>query len=395
MQKFKKAVIKTVIGILCILTVTVYVTPLCSALSVSAQSAVLICADTHEVLYEKDSGKRLSMASTTKIMTALLLIEQNTPEKTVKVTDRMVAVEGTSMGLLPGDSVTYRALVCGMLLSSGNDAALTSAVCVSGSEEKFSRLMNERAKEIGMKNTNFVTASGLDSEEHYSTAYDMALLGAEAIRDPRFKSICRSEHITLMYGNPPYRRTLSNHNRLLSKYGYTVGIKTGFTKKSGRCLVSAAEKDGITLVAVTLNDPDDWNDHIAMYEYGFSVMKKSELPSATDGIRIPVTGGEKSFVGIRTAQTPLTFESLFSEKAPAECEVLVKPFLYAPVREGEVVGRAVYSENGETVFTADIVSDGGVAVKKLPSIKEAKTEKSFLQHTADKIKEFINKWHSR
>ncbi len=395
-QKIKRAVRKTIAGILCILSITVAVTPECQTLSVSGQSAVLMSADTLEVLYEKQGDKRLSMASTTKIMTALLLIEQNTPEKTVKVTDRMVAVEGTSMGLLPGDSVTYRALVCGMLLSSGNDAALTTAIAVSGSEEKFSSLMNERARQIGMKNTNFVTASGLDSEEHYSTAYDMALLGCEAIKDVRFKSICTQKHITLMYGNPPYRRTLSNHNRLLSKYDYAVGIKTGFTKKSGRCLVSAAQKDGITLVAVTLNAPDDWNDHISMYEYGFSVMQKTELSSDIDSIKLPVTGGEKGDVALSLAQKPEIVRKVGDEPSEVTREILLKPFVYAPVKEDEIVGKAIYTEKGKTVFEADITADESVAVKIIPDTKEEKREnQSFFERTADKIKEFINKWHSR
>lgn len=364
------------------------------AVSVSAQSAVLMCADTGEVLFSQNAEKRLSMASTTKIMTALLLIEQNTPEKVVSVTKEMTAVEGTSMGLLPGDSVTYRALVCGMLLSSGNDAALTSAIAVSGSEKEFSRLMNEKASEIGMKNTNFVTASGLDSEEHYSTAYDMALLGCEAIRDVRFRSICSQKHITLEYGNPPYRRTLSNHNRLLDKYSFTIGIKTGFTKKSGRCLVSAAEKDGITLVAVTLNAPDDWNDHIGMFEYGFSVLSKVPLDNVLN-TSLAVVGGQKSDAKLVLLQEPSVIIKSDGNAFDIEREVFIKPFEYAPIQKGDVVGKAVYKKGEETVFVSDIVTAEDIPIKE-PVLSEPKLEhKGFLKETADKIKEFINKWHSR
>ena len=185
-----------------------------SALGVSARSAVLMCANNGEVLYSKNSGERMPMASTTKIMTSLLAIEAAVPDMEIKVTHDMVAVEGTSMGLREGDSVSMRELVYGMLLQSGNDAANTVAVVLGGSNEGFARMMNERAREIGMNDTNFVTASGLDSGEHYSTAYDMALLACESISNPEFAAVCSSKTARLTYGNPPYARTLRNHNRL-------------------------------------------------------------------------------------------------------------------------------------------------------------------------------------
>ncbi len=164
-----------------------------SALGVSARSAVLMCANNGEVLYSKNSGERMPMASTTKIMTSLLAIEAAVPDMEIKVTHDMVAVEGTSMGLREGDSVSMRELVYGMLLQSGNDAANTVAVVLGGSNEGFARMMNERAREIGMNDTNFVTASGLDSGEHYSTAYDMALLACESISNPEFAAVCSSK----------------------------------------------------------------------------------------------------------------------------------------------------------------------------------------------------------
>lgn len=207
-----------------------------SALGVSARSAVLMCANNGEVLYSKNSGERMPMASTTKIMTSLLAIEAAVPDMEIKVTHDMVAVEGTSMGLREGDSVSMRELVYGMLLQSGNDAANTVAVALGGSNEGFARMMNERAREIGMNDTNFVTASGLDSGEHYSTAYDMALLACESISNPEFAAVCSSKTARLTYGNPPYARTLRNHNRLLWSDDSVIGIKTGFTKKAAAAL---------------------------------------------------------------------------------------------------------------------------------------------------------------
>ena len=238
--------------------------------NVSAHSAVLIDAGNGEILFGKNENEQRSMASTTKIMTSLLAIEHGKPDDIVTITDEMVRVEGTSMGLKAGDKVTIEGLVYGMLLSSGNDAANAVAIAIAGDAESFAELMNKRAKEIGANNTNFVTPSGLDDEQHYSTAYDMALIAMEAMKNETFASIACQKTAKVKFGNPPVEHTLSNHNRLLSMYEGTIGIKTGFTKKSGRCLVSCAQRNGIRLIAVTLNAPDDWNDHMAMYDYGFS-----------------------------------------------------------------------------------------------------------------------------
>ncbi|MBQ4604298.1 MAG: D-alanyl-D-alanine carboxypeptidase, partial [Clostridia bacterium] len=285
--------------------------PVYAQVGVSAESAVLMCADNGEILFSRNADRQLSMASTTKIMTSLIALESAVPEKEIVVTKEMVSVEGTSMGLVPGDSVSMKELVYGMLLQSGNDAANTVAYVLGGGQEGFATLMNERAAEIGMKNTNFVTASGLDDENHYSTAFDMSLLACECIDNPEFLDICSQKKVKLTYGNPPYARTLTNHNKLLWKYSDTIGIKTGFTKKSGRCLVSAAKRNGVTLVAVTLNAPDDWNDHISMFEYGFSKCKGALLSCDFSNISVKVTGGEDESVPVKLAYNP---EWISSEK---------------------------------------------------------------------------------
>ncbi|MBQ4100232.1 MAG: D-alanyl-D-alanine carboxypeptidase, partial [Oscillospiraceae bacterium] len=209
------------------------------AVGVSANSAVLIEMQTGKVLYEKNAHQKLSMASTTKIMTALLTLESQNLDTYFTVNPKVIQVEGTSMGLLEGDQVTLRALAYGMLLASGNDAANSAAVAVGGSIDAFVAMMNERAKLLGMKNTSFKTPSGLDDDGHYSTAYDMALLASAALSNPDFVEICSKETAKIKYGNPPYDRWLKNHNKLLTGYDGTISVKTGFTKKSGRCLVSA------------------------------------------------------------------------------------------------------------------------------------------------------------
>ena len=370
MKLLKKRI--TVFLTVCLIVFSLDITASASV-NVSAQSAVLMCAENGEILFSRNADKRLSMASTTKIMTSLLALEAAMPDAEITVTKEMVSVEGTSMGLMPGDSVSLRELVYGMLLQSGNDAANSVAYFLSGNPEDFAKLMNKRAEEIGMKNSNFVTASGLDSENHYSTAYDMALLACESIKNPEFVSICSQKTARLTYGNPPYQRTLTNHNKLVWKYKDAIGIKTGFTKKSGRCLVSAAERDGVTLVAVTLNAPDDWNDHISMFEYGFSKLKGVELSCDLSNISIDVCGGVKS-----TASVELYGNARWLDGEKVYVRLLIKPVNYAPLKKGDIVGKAVFSDADNCVIDEiPICVSEDVAFKKSAVISEHAEEDLF------------------
>ena len=355
-----------------------------SDLNLSARAAVLICVNNGEVLYSRNGDKKLSMASTTKIMTSLLALEYPEPDKEITVTDEMVRVEGTSMGLESGDSVSMRELVYGMLLQSGNDAANTVACVIGGSKENFAVMMNARAKQIGMNNTNFVTPSGLDDDNHYSTAYDMALLACECIKNPEFAFICSQKRASLTYGNPPYLRTLTNHNKLLRMYKYSVGIKTGFTKKSGRCLVSAAEKDGVTLVAVTLRAPDDWNDHIALFEYGFSKCRGSEYTCDLSNVRLNIAGGVKQQIPVTVSDTVqwLSDDSI-------TVSVRLRPMVYAPVRAGDIVGKAVFSSDGRIISEVFIHAGENSDIKPAPVIN-SKIEKNLFRRLIDGLKDFLN-----
>lgn len=355
--------IKRIICVLIALSLIVIVCPFQkpfaqSNLHLSAQASVVIESSSGRVIYGNNQDKKLSMASTTKIMTSLLALENCELDIEFCVTDEMVRVEGTSMGLVGGDYVTMRAIVYGMLLQSGNDAANVAAYMMSGSISQFSKLMNERADKIGMKNTNFVTPSGLDADEHYSTAYDMALLGAEAIKNEAFAEICSSKTARVSYGNPAYLRTLSNHNKFLSQYEGAFGIKTGFTKKSGRCLVTAVERNGITLVAVTLNAPDDWNDHAKLYDYAFSRVELCNLDDDFSGIMLDVIGSDCSSKDIEVLSKPtaVLFEG---ELKKVKRKILLKKFEYAPVEKGSVVGVARYYLDGELICEVPItvVSD--------------------------------------
>ena len=231
------------------------------AVEVSATAAVLLDADTGQMLYEKNSDKQMLIASTTKIMTALVALEQAELDDTITVTWEHMT-EGSSMYLKPGETVRVEELLYGLLLCSGNDAALALTECAGGLEP-FVALMNEKAAALGMVHTSFANPNGLDAEGHYSTARDMAVLAAAAMEEPTFRRICSSRAVTIG------QRTMENHNRLLRQVDGCVGLKTGYTKAAGRTLVSCAERDGCRLIAVTLRDGDDWADHAALYEYGF------------------------------------------------------------------------------------------------------------------------------
>ena len=240
-------------------------TAVTEAVEVSAAAAVLMDADSGRLLYDKNGEKRMLIASTTKLMTALVALEQGGLQQEITVTGGHMA-EGSSMYLRPGEKLTLETLLYGLLLSSGNDAALAVTECMGGAVPFVAR-MNEKAAELGMENTHFANPNGLDDEAHYSTAEDMAKLAAAAMDDPVLRRVASTR--TARIGG----RTLTNHNKLLSRVEGCVGLKTGYTRAAGRTLVSCAERDGVRLVAVTLQDGDDWNDHASLYEQGFRVLR--------------------------------------------------------------------------------------------------------------------------
>ena len=321
-----------------------------SAVSTSASAAVVINGDTSEIIYNQNADERLPMASTTKIMTALLLCEHGEFEKEITVTADMLKVEGSSMGLLPGDRVTYHDLLYGMMLASGNDAANVTAISIGGTLEKFVEMMNAKAEELGLKNTHFVTPSGLDADGHYTTARELALLAAYALKNEEFSKAAASKSATLNYGNPPSRRTLTNHNKLLKLYDGAIGVKTGFTKKSGRCLVSAASRDGKLAIAVTLHDPNDWEDHAALLDYGLDSIKTTYYSPNTASYMIPIIGSvtEKIEVFIE----PFTVNTLETENI--SCTVNLPKFIYAPVAKGDVLGSVEYKKGEEIIGRVEL-----------------------------------------
>ncbi|MCM1132687.1 MAG: D-alanyl-D-alanine carboxypeptidase [Ruminococcus flavefaciens] len=348
-------------------------------IEISAKAAVVISADTGEILFEKNSSEKLPMASTTKIMTTLICLESGNLDEPFVVDSDAIHVEGSSMGLQEGDTVTKYALCCGMLLPSGNDAANATAVKIAGSIEAFADIMNDKAKELGLTKTYFVTPSGLEGEGHGSSAYDMAVLASTALRNDIFREICSSETIKLEYGNPPYTRWLKNTNKLLSLYSGTYGVKTGFTDEAGRCLVSACERDGKNLVCVTLNDRNDWNDHIAMYDECFK-LAKTVSPDIPENIQLDIAGSDRDKISVRAES--VDFTSLSADSGDFECVVNAPPFIYAPVSEGEELATmSIYYKNREIKQIPLYSAEN--AEYKLP---EPEKEKNFIT----KIKEFFS-----
>lgn len=309
---------------------------------ISARSAVVIDGKTGETVYSKNADEKLPMASTTKIMSALIVLQRNDLDKAFTVDSTAIRVEGSSMGLREGDIVTLRDLCYGMLLPSGNDAANAAAVRVAGSVEKFVEKMNRKAKELGMNDTHFVTPSGLDdyTDDHYSTASDMAKLTRAALKNDDFRKICSCESAKLKFGNPPYTRWLKNTNRLLKELDGCIGVKTGFTDKARRCLVSACERNGTQLICVTLNAPNDWDDHKTLYYNCFNYFQKQELYIGEKKLYLNVVGASSDKV---KCSTDRVYATLLRDAAKnVKIKVFLPRFAYAPLKSGEQVGRVEY-----------------------------------------------------
>lgn len=320
---------------------------------ISAKSAILMAADSGEILFARDARTPRPMASTTKIMTALLMLEEigRSGDPVVTITEEMLRTEGSSMGLRAGDSLRLSELCAGLLLSSGNDAANAAAIFLCGSMEAFAEKMNERAAQLGMKDSFFVTPSGLDEEGHCASAYDMALLTRAAMKLPAFREIVACQSRRVQFLNPVKSVLYENHNKLLGDYEGCIGVKTGYTDLAGRCLVSAARRDGVELIAVTLYDPDDWRDHAALLDYGFSLLSCVQLGEVALP-RIPVVGSSAESLGLFCGEMGLCLPKAQAEKLTYR--VYLPRFVYGPLAAGTTVGRVRWELDGAPVCSVPI-----------------------------------------
>ncbi|MBR6581156.1 MAG: D-alanyl-D-alanine carboxypeptidase [Ruminococcus sp.] len=354
-------------------------------IEVSAKAAVVVSADTGEIIYSKNSGEKLPMASTTKIMSALLCLESGDLYEPFTVDTDAIRVEGSSMGLQEGDTVTKYALACGMLLPSGNDGANAAAVKIAGSLEGFAELMNDRAQKLGLTKTYFVTPSGLEGEGHGSSAEDMAVLAAEALKNDLFREICSSQTMKLEYGNPPYTRWLKNTNKLLSMYDGTYGVKTGFTDEAGRCLVSACEREGKRLICVTLNAPDDWNDHMKLYDNCFKKVKTQELCIPCE-MYVNLAGSQKDVLPVTVGEELADFTVYNADTVDFTYTVAAPPFVYAPVKTGDKAAELIISDNGRELKRIPLYAAEDAEYKN----SESKPEKSGFEKFILKVKDIFS-----
>ena len=323
------------------------------AVEVSASAAVLMDMDSGRVLYEQNARSQMLIASTTKILTALVAIRDGNLSDMVKVSREAAYTEGSSMYLKEGEELTLETLLYGLLLCSGNDAAVAVAEHVGGSVESFVKRMNETAAELGMEHSSFANPNGLDDEKHYSTAYDMALLARAAMENETLVRIASTRTVSIA------GRTMTNHNKLLSYMDGCFGLKTGYTRAAGRTLVSCAERNGQRLIVVTLQDGNDWADHQSLFEYGFAAFPAKRMAQLGHEL------AEKEGVSLIAADS---FAWPLAQGETLETRLELDRELTAPLRAGTRVGEAVFSLNGREVGRVSLLVGRDISP---PAAKEA------------------------
>ena len=315
--------------------------------ALSAEKAILADAATGRILYEKNADSRSLIASTTKIMTALVVCEQCNVLDRMRIPKEAVGIEGSSMYLQEGEVLTLQELLYGLMLHSGNDAAVALAIYCGGTVEGFAEMMNDKARQIGLQNSHFENPNGLDAPGHYSTARDLAMLAAYAMQNPIFSKTVSTKNIAIG------QRYLHNHNKLLWQVEGADGVKTGYTRAAGRILVSSALRDGRRLVAVTINAPDDWHDHAMLLEQGFSGFAHRNILQEGQIIgSLEIAGGDCGHVQLLAA------EDFNYALAPDEKVSLLIPgtgFVYAPVTAGADAGFVHVCVDGKSVGKVPLI----------------------------------------
>ena len=335
-----------------------------NAQAVSAQKAYVLDAVSGRVLYEKNATERSLIASTTKIMTALIVCEQFNVLDRMRIPTEAVGIEGSSMYLQEGEVLTIQELLYGLMLSSGNDAAVALAIYCGGTVEGFAELMNDKARNLGLSGTHFENPNGLDSPGPYSTAKDLAKLAAYAMENPIFYKTVSAKSVKAG------ERYLTNHNKLLWRVEGADGVKTGFTKAAGRILVSSATREGRRLIAVTIDDPDDWDDHAALLEEGFSRYCVQRIVTAGQYIdTLEVVGGDNHKVQVLAAEN---FDYAIASDERPQLALPGPGFVYAPAVEGADAGYAYVLIEGKAIGKVPVVF--GETIEQTPT-----EEKSFWQ----------------
>ena len=340
----------------------VYIPPGDALPQVTARSAVVMEALTGEVLYQRMMDERRYPASTTKIMSLITALESNKGrlDDAVKISGMAADMEGSTMWLERGERYRLEDLLYGMMLVSGNDAATAVAEHVAGSVPAFAKRMTEKAHEIGATHTRFVNSCGLHDPLHYTTAHDLALITAYGYKNSTFRKIVSTKEWRVPLMKPPFSRELENENMLLWIYPGANGVKTGYTDASGRCVVTAAERDGVQLIAVVLDGIYMWNDSIAMLDYGFRHIESRELVKKGEKLAtVAVAGGEEQTVAL-VAEKELRLPVPKGDASAYRREIKAPRSLEAPVRRGEKVGEAVYYYKGQKVASVPLKAESHV-----------------------------------
>lgn len=334
-----------------------------SNLTPTAKSAVMIDASSGAVLYSKNKDLKLGMASTTKIMTGILAIENGNMNDVYTVSPTGEWVEGSSIYLNPGEKITLETLVYGLLLKSGNDAALAIAIHIAGSEKAFVNMMNEKAQELGLKDTHFANPHGLYAEDHYTTAHELAILASYAMKNPVFAQIVN----TVQYKEEPIEerdgRVINNANKLVNLYNEAIGVKPGYTPETGRTLVGAAEKNGVKVITVTLDCSDDWKEHKNMFDYAFKNFEKKVVLKKGESIgTYRVKNGNYNEVGVVLTED---ISMLVRKDSTPQYEIqMQQQQLTAPVTEGQRVGSAKFCFDGGAVQEVSLITNSDVPIRE-------------------------------
>ncbi len=328
----------------------------------AARCAIVIDAKTKNILFSQNADEKRGMASTTKIMTALIAIENGSLDSEYAIPKEAVGIEGSSVYLKEGEKLTLRELLYCLMLESGNDAATAIAIIVGQRLDSFVSMMNEKAQELGLTSTHFTNPHGLSDENHYTTARELAIITAEAMQYPLFREIVSTKTARVRYDGTENGRHLVNHNKLLFGYSGATGVKTGYTKRDGKCLVSSAEKDGMQIIAVTLQDPFPTATHKTLLDTAFSNHENLILaPSKSISAEVPIQDGEIAFLNVTN---PLPAEILLPKNAKTEITLVLPETLAAPIAQGEIIGYAVCTASQKEVYVIHLESTTEIKVKK-------------------------------
>ena len=329
----------------------------------TASSAIVIEAKTGHVLYERDAEKLMYPASTTKMMTLITALESNDLDETVTVSSRASGAEGSTLWLDVGEQIPLGELLSGMILTSGNDAAIAVAEHVDGTMPEFAAHMTRRAHELGAVNTNFVNANGLPDENHYTTAHDLALMAAYGYTLDNFEDIVSAKDACYPWVHDSTTKTLRSENQMLWLYEGGNGVKTGYTDAAGRCLVSAANRNGVQLIAVVLDSLYIWNDSIALLDYGFSKVGNEAIVRADETVEtLPIVSGRKKSMQVKTVDE-LIMPTFKDDESAYNLEYDLPTYLKAPVKKGDTVGRVHVLCDGKEVAQTEVVATADVEQK--------------------------------